>query len=886
MTGDRGAIDVSIVLITFNDATRLPRALSSLTRQTLRNLEIIVVDDASTDDTADLVAQAMTGDSRIRYVRLDTNSGGCSTPRNRGIREALGTWVMFCDSDDEFERHAAKNLLLTTERAEADLGCGVVERIEAKSGESKRWRADLHEPAVLASIDDRPDLIADTVSVNKIYRRSWLLERGIDFPEGILYEDQLFTLKAFAEAQRICVIDETVYRWYVERLGSDLSITQRRHEVRNVRSRVEVNRQIDGYLAQRGLRDLARTKTRKFLSHDLYLYLSTLLELDDADAREVAAELAPYVAALDLAEAACQRPALRVATYHLLIGDLDGLRRAMRFIRWSSVVDVPISIRRDPDGVCTGSFWGCEHLADGPEFQSLGPQWWLDVSDLGLDRATISQRRWCHRLTSLEPARGGWAIAGSTVDAFGDLARATSIELVLMVATRVAASMPLAMSVSPPELQTPGTIHWHSTGKRPVGVGPSLRPGDRGFFALRLVLDGVTNVMPIRIAASMAPTSVLPGAGAFIGLRSYAGEHGVVRWVAGRFTRAATAASRGAHWWSSVATPATRVTRAVARRVGERLPASALVVFIGPDDDPVMFSDQARNIAAALRARRADVHEEWVGIGAVNAGSHPSKAASSVRRAWRLARARWWILDTTLPSAMRPPAHARVLATAEAIPIVRVGVDDPDWDISTPAQRKAGITLPRRWDSREAASASAARGHLDLPADRINVVYAPLGDECAIDLAEFVAALGTRVHLSVASGSGRPVDIPSVLRPSVRDMSARDVREWAFAASDLLITDFSPVMAEFAAAGRPIIIYSPKFDRFVFRTKGTYIDLEEAGPGPITRTMSELVAAMTDLLDHGLQVAEPYLERSRRLADRMPPVVGPDEFVAAMLGDA
>ena len=185
MTGDGAAIDVSIVLITFNDAARLPRALSSLTRQTLRNLEIIVVDDASTDETMSIVEAATRADSRIRYVRLDTNSGGCSAPRNRGIREARGTWVMFCDSDDEFERHAAKNLLLATERADADLGCGVVERVDAKSGESKRWRADLHEPAVLASIDDRPDLIADTVSVNKIYRRSWLVERGIDFPEGI-----------------------------------------------------------------------------------------------------------------------------------------------------------------------------------------------------------------------------------------------------------------------------------------------------------------------------------------------------------------------------------------------------------------------------------------------------------------------------------------------------------------------------------------------------------------------------------------------------------------------------------------------------------------------------------------------------------------------------
>lgn len=886
MTVDSPAIDVSIVLITFNDAARLPRALASLRRQTLRNLEIVVVDDASTDETMSLVEAAARADPRIRYVRLDANSGGCSAPRNRGIREARGTWVMFCDSDDEFERHAAKNLLLAAERADADLGCGVVERVDAKSGESKRWRADLHEPAVLASIDDRLDLIADTVSVNKIYRRSWLLERGIDFPEGILYEDQLFTLKAFAEARRICVIPETVYFWYVERLGSDLSITQRRHEVRNVRSRVEVNRQIDDYLAARGLHELARTKTRKFLSHDLYLYLSTLLELDDDDAQAVAAELAPYVATLDLGEASCQRPALRVATYHLLAGDLDGVRRAMRFIRWSSVVDAPVVTRVDSDRGSRSVLWGCEHLDSGPEFQGLGPQWWLDVTDLGLDRSTISQRRWCHRLASLETGPSGWAASGCTVDAFGDLGRVTSAELVLMLGTRIVASIPLELTRESGVLSRESGVadtrgaawQWRTTRSHPVAVGPGIRPGDRGFLAVRLTIDGVANVMPVRVAESAAPRRILRGATACVGVRTYPGEHGVVRWLAGRFTTTARITGRVSGWWAALTMPVMRVLRAGARRLGERLPPSATAVFIGPGDAPGSFSGQAQSIGAVLHDRRPDIGQAWLVAS--------TSGAPSVRRAWRLARARWWVLDEPLPAAIRPPAHARIHATQDAVPIARTGVDDPDWDITPAAQRKAARPAPRRWDAHHAAEADAAREQLDLPADRVNVVYAPLGDECLIDLEMFVAALGHRVHLLIASGSGRSVDIPSVLRHSVRDVSAGSSRELAYAASAVLITDFSPVMVDFAMAERPVVIFAPHFDRFVSRTKGTYLDFEAAGPGPITRTTPELVAAMADLLDRGLQVAEPYCTHSRRLAASVPPVTSPDEIVTAMLGEA
>ncbi|MSO27744.1 MAG: glycosyltransferase, partial [Candidatus Nanopelagicales bacterium] len=69
--------DVSVILISYNDALRLPGALSSLQNQTHRNIEIIVVDDASTDNTAELAAAAARADDRVRYVRLETNSGGC-----------------------------------------------------------------------------------------------------------------------------------------------------------------------------------------------------------------------------------------------------------------------------------------------------------------------------------------------------------------------------------------------------------------------------------------------------------------------------------------------------------------------------------------------------------------------------------------------------------------------------------------------------------------------------------------------------------------------------------------------------------------------------------------------------------------------------------------
>ncbi|MEC8444955.1 MAG: glycosyltransferase, partial [Actinomycetota bacterium] len=87
---------VSVVLIGFNDVGRIGRALESIRRQTLRSIEIIVVDDASTDGTAEFVESVAVSDSRIRLLSRSENSGGCSAPRNDGLRMARAPWVMFC----------------------------------------------------------------------------------------------------------------------------------------------------------------------------------------------------------------------------------------------------------------------------------------------------------------------------------------------------------------------------------------------------------------------------------------------------------------------------------------------------------------------------------------------------------------------------------------------------------------------------------------------------------------------------------------------------------------------------------------------------------------------------------------------------------------------
>jgi glycosyltransferase involved in cell wall biosynthesis len=91
---------VSVVMPTYNRASLLDRAIRSALNQTYNNLEIIVVDDASSDETPDVVKAFQ--DQRVRYIRHETNRGG-SAARNTGIRNATGEFIAFLDDDDEWE---------------------------------------------------------------------------------------------------------------------------------------------------------------------------------------------------------------------------------------------------------------------------------------------------------------------------------------------------------------------------------------------------------------------------------------------------------------------------------------------------------------------------------------------------------------------------------------------------------------------------------------------------------------------------------------------------------------------------------------------------------------------------------------------------------------
>ncbi|MFE1983609.1 bifunctional glycosyltransferase/CDP-glycerol:glycerophosphate glycerophosphotransferase [Streptomyces mirabilis] len=403
--------DISVVVIVFNDAERLPTAVQSVLDQTLQSVEVIIADDHSTDGSYEVAQQLAARSDRVRAIQLAENSGGCGEPRNQGVAVARGRYVMFLDSDDTLELNACRNMLDAAESTGADLVSGLCVRVHTdnRHGKTVKWYPWLYrETRTFDSIAEIPDLLVfDTLSTNKCYRREFLLENGLTFPRGIHYEDLLFSAQAYLAATRITLIPNTVYYWNVVEKAVEKSISNRRHEISNFADRVEIHRRIDRILAELGHDELKLHKDRKFLKNDLVLYLRDLPFLDDDYRHRFAEMTRGYIR--DFPQAAYDElsPIHRICAYLLLQEDWANLSPAIDTLINTNKVSSPLLER---DGRV---YWCTEHLDD-----PLGREV-LDVTDLGYHAKPVQRLSLRNEVTDYAESPSGITLAGALVNPLG-----------------------------------------------------------------------------------------------------------------------------------------------------------------------------------------------------------------------------------------------------------------------------------------------------------------------------------------------------------------------------------------------------------------------------------------------------------------------------------
>ncbi len=244
---------LSVVVPVHNVEAYLEDCLRSVAEQTLDAIEVVMVDDGSTDGSARIAAEFATRDSRFRLVRQQ--NAGLSAARNTGVRHTTPTvpYLAFADSDDVVVHDAYERMTASLESSGSDLATGNVWRLTGQ-GRQQAWQYRwLTGPRSRTHITRDPRLLADRVAWNKVFRRAFWDTHAFAFPEGRLYEDTPVMIPAHYLAGSVDVLAEHVYYWRVR----EGSITRRRTDVTGVRDRIAACEQVSAFL---GGRDAAQRR--------------------------------------------------------------------------------------------------------------------------------------------------------------------------------------------------------------------------------------------------------------------------------------------------------------------------------------------------------------------------------------------------------------------------------------------------------------------------------------------------------------------------------------------------------------------------------------------------------------------------------------------------
>jgi len=270
---------LSVIVIAYNNELYIEEALQSLHEQTFDDMEIVVVNDFSSDRTGELIDQFVKDKPKFKAIHLDKNSGGCSTPRNTGIANSTGKYLMFLDGDDWYTIEACEKMVAAIERTDSDFVGGQVIRTNTYNIWYYHQIYSMERTNI--NIREFSMLLFDSLSVNKIYKRSFLDKHKLRFPEGIHYEDIVFTGKAYFLADSVSIIPEPIYYWRVVENADVKSITNRRFDFDNFKNRIIAHRMFDQFLRDHGDILYQHNKNNKFLRHDLKLYTNDYLDYDE-----------------------------------------------------------------------------------------------------------------------------------------------------------------------------------------------------------------------------------------------------------------------------------------------------------------------------------------------------------------------------------------------------------------------------------------------------------------------------------------------------------------------------------------------------------------------------------------------------------------------------
>ncbi|WP_425307916.1 glycosyltransferase family 2 protein [Ammonicoccus fulvus] len=241
---------VSVIVPCFNAANYLRRCISSLVSQTHSNLEIILIDDGSTDETPAICQEFADSDRRVLVIRQ--KNGGVSVARNTGIDHATGDFLTFVDADDWLAESAIARMLQLFSTTSSNIVACAAERVESDNGirleQSDGGYLILDQEASIWQLI-RPEFGSMVAPWGKLIPADFL--GGLRFPEGRSYEDEFFTYQLLLKSSRMALIPEPLYfyRQHTQSaMAQNFNLTRKLDAIAGRSNRAEALRQ-HGYNA-------------------------------------------------------------------------------------------------------------------------------------------------------------------------------------------------------------------------------------------------------------------------------------------------------------------------------------------------------------------------------------------------------------------------------------------------------------------------------------------------------------------------------------------------------------------------------------------------------------------------------------------------------------
>lgn len=263
---------VSIIVPVYNTEKYLFKCLISLIKQTLKEIEIIIVNDGSTDSSESIISKFANTDARIKVITQSNQKQGAA--RNNGMKVAAGEYLGFVDSDDWVDEDYFEKLYNTAKKYDSDIALAT--NVRVGNGKTKK-RLNIAKEEFVTMLQAKMDICnqwKDGCPTNKIYRRLMLTENGILWPEGCYCEDKLFTTKALYYANGVASVPN-LYYYYFRNPNSTVNSKKGRHNKTKRNDRDIARRAVLDFLIENNaqLRDKdfwAIKKEFKFLGVTFY----------------------------------------------------------------------------------------------------------------------------------------------------------------------------------------------------------------------------------------------------------------------------------------------------------------------------------------------------------------------------------------------------------------------------------------------------------------------------------------------------------------------------------------------------------------------------------------------------------------------------------------